>query len=233
MEAVAALQPVRHDDPLRDDRAPTPIVIQAPPARRSVLGTALQTLVLLLLLAVLAGIVLVLFSLASLLGATGQAASSVTGGVGNVAAQAGRALGDAGRTLRDAADPAHPPLGFSHDTELSALRAIRVGDALPGGRDYALTLAEIRRRDGADSPDAAFYAVVHAELRQPRETKILGQVVRRDVDPRDYSVYKGESFRVGRDFYRVNWVSFEDQAVALGTYRQPDRVTGSLKFELD
>ncbi len=197
------------------------------------LGTVLQALAVLLLLAVLGAVLLVLFTLASLLGVPGQAAGGLSGSVGSAAGQAGRALSDAGRAVRDATDPAHPPIGLSYDTELSALRVFRVGDALPGGQDYALTVSDVRRRDGAESPDTAFYAVIHAELRQPRETKILGQVVRRDADPHDYPVYKGESFRIGRELFRVNWLSFVDRSVAIGTYRQPDHAVGTLKLEVD
>jgi hypothetical protein len=46
-------------------------------------------------------------------------------------------------------------------------------------------------------------------------------------------VYKGESFRIGRAIYRVNWISQEDTSLAAGVYRRPDAVSASLKFEYD
>jgi hypothetical protein len=58
-------------------------------------------------------------------------------------------------------------------------------------------------------------------------------VVNSTRDPRDYYLYKGETFRVGRKLYKVNWVSLERNQVAIATYRDPDRVTAPLKFELD
>jgi hypothetical protein len=70
-------------------------------------------------------------------------------------------------------------------------------------------------------------------LRQPRETRLLGQLLRSDADPHDYVVYKGESFRIGRAWYRVNWISQEASAVAAGVYRHPDAVSSPLKFEYD
>ena len=91
----------------------------------------------------------------------------------------------------------------------------------------------IKRREGADSPDSALYAVIHAALRQPRETRVLGQLLRSDSDPHDYVVYKGESFRIGRALYRVNWISQEEAAIAAGTYRNPDAVRDPLKLEYD
>ena len=119
------------------------------------------------------------------------------------------------------------------DTEYSSLQTWKVGDSLPQARDYVLTVQGIRRREGADSADTALYAVIHAELRQPRETRILGQVVRSDRDAHDYIVYKGESFRVGRALYRVNWISQEEGSLAAGAYRRPDTVSAPLKFEYD
>jgi hypothetical protein len=202
------------------------------PSRLS-LGTAIQAMVLLLLLAIFGAVVLVLFAVASLLNVPGQMVGGVSGGLGGAAASAGQALSAAERSLRNAADPAHPPSGLTYDTEYSALHTWHLTDQLPPARDYVLTLQAIRRREGSESPDTALYAMVHAELREPRETRLLGQVVRTDRDARDYVVYKGESFRIGRTLYRVNWVSQEDGALAAGAYRHPDAVSAALKFEYD
>jgi hypothetical protein len=201
--------------------------------RRGLVGTALQVVLLLLLLSILAGVVLMLFAVLSLVNAPGQLAGGVTTGLGGVASEASRAVSGAQQALQNATDPNHPPTGLTYDNEFSALPVWHVGDELPGGSQYVLTLQAIRRRAGADSPDTALYAVVHAQLRQPRETRILGQLVRSDADPHDYVIYKGETFRIGRALYRVNWISEEDAAAAAGVLRHPDAATAPLKFEYE
>jgi hypothetical protein len=197
------------------------------------LGTAVQTVVLVLLLAVLAGVLVVLFAVLSLANAPGQVANGVGSRLGGVTADAGRAVANAQQALQNVADPNHPPIGLTYDTEFAALPVWHVGERLPDANQYVLTLQAIRRREAADSADAAQYAVIHAELRQPRETRLLGQVLRSDSDPHDYVVYKGETFRIGRALYRVNWVSLEAAQVAAGVYRHPDAVSSPFKFEYD
>src|SRR5207302_7249812 len=103
----------------------------------------------------------------------------------------GSAVGGAQQALQNATDPNHPPSGMTYDTEFASMQVWQVGQRLPDATDYVFTLQAIRRRDGATSPDTALYAVVHAELRQPRETRLFGQVVRSDPDAHDYVVYKG------------------------------------------
>ena len=137
------------------------------------------------------------------------------------------------QAVQNVADPNHPPSALAYDTEFTALDAWHVGDSLPGGTRYILTVKNIQHRDGASSPDTAEYATIHAELRQPNVTRLLGQVVRSDSDAHDYVVYKGEMFRIGRAVYRVNWVSQDENAVAAGVVRNPDGVTQALKFQYD
>jgi hypothetical protein len=187
-------------------------------------GTALQVVMLLLLLSILAAVV------ASV---PGQVAGGVGSQFGAASAQAGRAVSDAQQALQNATDPTHPPSGLAYDNEYAALDVWHVGNRVPGGSRYALSVASIKRRDGATSPDSALYAVIHAELREPRETRILGQLVRSNSDPHDHAVYKGEVFQIGRVLYRLNWVSEEDEAVAAGVLRHPDAVTSALKFEYE
>jgi len=201
--------------------------------RRGFLGTATQTVILLLLLTILAGVVLMLFALASLVGVPGQVAGGVGSRLTGVATEASRAVSGAQQALQNATDPNHPPTGLIYDHEFSTLLVWHIGEGLPGGSQYVLTLQTIKRRDLADSPDTAQYAVIHAELRQPRETRILGQLLRSDADPRDYVVYKGETFRVSRALYRVNWISQDESALAAGRYRNPDAVSAPLKFDVD
>jgi hypothetical protein len=200
---------------------------------RNVLGTAVQVVILLLLLSILAAVVLVLFAVASLVNVPGQVAGGVGSQLGGVASQANKAVTSAQQALQNATDPNHPPVGLVYDDEFTTLDVWHVGDSMPGGTQYVLTVQSVKRREGADSADTALYAVIHAELRQPRETRILGQLVRTDSDPHDAVVYKGETFRIGRAFYRVNWISQDENALAAGVLRRPDAVTQTLKFEYD
>lgn len=197
------------------------------------LSSAVQAVFLLLLLAILAGVVLMLFAVMSMLNAPAQLAGGVGAQLTGVSAQAGRAVSGAQQALQNVTDPNRPPTGLAYDTEYTALQTWRVGEQLPGGAQYVLSVQSIRRRDGTDSPDTGLFAVVHAELRQPRETRVLGQLLRSDSDGHDYVVYKGESFRVGRAWYRVNWISQEAASMAAGVYRHPDAVSSPLKFEYD
>jgi hypothetical protein len=206
--------------------------VAAPPSR-SLLGTAVQVVVLLLLLSILAAVVLVLFAVASLANVPGQVAGGVGSQLSGVASQANRAVSSAQQALQNATDPNHPPAGLTYDMELSSLSVWHTGDGLPGGTQYVVTLQTIRRREGAGSTDTALYAVMHAELRQPRETRLLGLLVRSDSDPHEYAVYKGETFRIGRALYRVNWISQAENAIAAGTLRNPDNTTQALKFEYE
>jgi len=210
-------------------REPQQIVVAAP--SRSLLGTAVQAVVLLLLLSILAAVVLVLFAVVAFVNVPGQVAGGVGSQLGGVAAQASRAVSGAQQALQNATDPNHPPSGLTYDNELASLQVWHVGDGLPGGSEYVLTLQGIKRREGADSPDTALYAVVHAQLRQPRETRLLGQLVRSDADPHDLVVYKGETFRIGHALYRVNWISQDEASLAAGALRHPDAATQSLKFD--
>lgn len=215
--------------PRERERERERVIVAAP--SRGILGTAVQGVILLLLLAILAAVVLVLFAVASLVNVPGQVAGGVGSQLGGVATQAGRAVSGAQQALQNATDPNHPPTGLTYDTEFSSLQTWHVGDGLPGGTDYVLTVQSIRRRDGADSPDTSLYAVVHAQLRQPRETRLFGQVIRSDTDPHDYAVYKGEAFRISRAVYRVNWISQEENGLAAGVVRRPDAVTAPLKLD--
>jgi hypothetical protein len=188
-----------------------------------ILSTTIQVLVLVLLLAVLAAVVQLLLLVTSV--------ANVPSQVSGATSQASRIVSSAQQAVQDATDPNHPPAGLTYDTEFTAIDTWRVGDGLPGGTDYVLTVRAIQRRSGAGSSDTALFATIHAELRQPHETRILGQLVRSDSDPHDYVVYKGELFRISNTAYRVNWLSQETDSVAAGVVRNPDAVTQPLKFD--
>lgn len=199
----------------------------------SFLRIALQLVTLLLLLTLTAGMAALILAVGSLVGLPGRTAESIGGRVGSAASDAARGVSEAARSLRDAADPAHPPTGFTYDQEYVELRVVGASQPIAEPREYSLILKEVRRREGAPTPDTALYAVGHAELRSPRETRILGQLVRSDSDPRDHVLYKGELFRIGRAIFRVNWVSLEQGRMAVLSLRTPDTVTGALKFEYE
>src|SRR5882762_7967433 len=137
-----------------------------------------------------------LFALASLVNAPSQVAGGLGSRLGGVASEASRAVSEAQQALQNATDPNHPPTGLIYDNEFSAVNVWHVNDRLASGAQYVLTIQAIKRRDGADSPDTAQYAVIHAELRQPRETRVLGQLIRSDPDAHDHVIYKGETFRI-------------------------------------
>jgi hypothetical protein len=193
---------------------------------RSGLGTAVLVVFLLLLLAILVGVVFVLWAMMSAVNTPSQV-------VGSVTTEANRAISSAQQAVQSVTDPNHPPTGLTYDSEFASLQVWRVGERLPDASKYVFTLQAIRRREGAESADTAQYAVVHAELREPNETRLFGQVVRSDSDPHDYVLYKGENFRIGQAVYRVNWISQEAAATAAGVYRHPDAVTAPRKFEYD
>ncbi|GAC1315492.1 MAG: hypothetical protein NVSMB2_07190 [Chloroflexota bacterium] len=215
--------------PERVDAPPAPIVItrESRDARSSLIGG----LTLVLLLAVLGAVLLVLFTVASLVNVPGQVAGGLGSRLGAVAETSGQAVARAQQAIEDATDPAHPPVGLTYDTEFSSLLVIHTAEHLPGGTDYALSLTGLTRRPNPASADVAQYATIHAELRQPHETRLLGQLLRSDSDAHDYAVYKGESFRVGRSVFRVNWVSASEASVAIAAYRAPDTISAPLKFD--
>lgn len=191
------------------------------------IGLLAKLTLLLILLAVLWGIVSFMSFAARAPGSLGeQVSTAIERSAGVVSAIAQRAS--------DALDPAHPPRSaLAQDVEIDELLRLDVGKPLPNTTTHAVTLASVQRRPGAEGPDAAVYAVLHSELRTPQETKVLGVTVHSSTDPRDYYLYKGETIRIGRKLYKVNWVSVERQQLALIAYREQDRVTAPLKVELD
>lgn len=235
---MSGLQPVLPPAPPEPAPGQAPIYYTLPaappPARASLaqgLIAALLLTIVLLLLALAAGSLLLVATLSGWGGRT-------VGDAGQRAAEtvrsAGDALGRAGQEARDRLDPSHPPReALLYDPEIDDFLKLNVGQPLPGGRDRAFTLAAIRSRDGETRPELARYAVVHGELRQPNETKVLGVTVRRDAEPRDDYLYQGEAFRLGGQVYKVNWISPERQQIALLKLRIPDRANLPLKFVYD
>jgi hypothetical protein len=191
------------------------------------IGLLLKLTLLLMLLAVLWGMVSFMGTMLRTPGAIGD---QVTGALQRGAG----AVGAAGQHVADTFDPAHPPRdALVQDVEIDELLRLDVGAKLAGSSTRELTVASIQRRADPSGPDGAVYAVIHGELREPQETKVLGMTVRSTRDPKDYYLYKGETIRIGRKLYRVNWVSVERQQLALVVYRDQDRVSAALKAEID
>lgn len=209
---------------------PPVVIVERPTPRRDPLDRALRLLMgiaLLLGVALLGTLLLLTVLVANQAGVLGR---QLGGGLESAATVLGRAI----QSTADRLDPAHPPRDpLVQDTEFSELRRVSAGQELGRAGGYVLTLTAIRKRAGASTADEAQYAVILRRLETPREQRVLGITVRQDWDEAEYVLYKGESFRLGRAYYKVNWLSVEQQDLAIGRYRTPDTVTAPLKIELD
>ena len=227
---------VRYDDRAQyEDRSEVGQVVIAPAPRPLTavdvvsrgIGTLIKLTVLLILLAVLWGLV-------AMVNAGVRAPGAIGEQIGNPVERSANAIGAVGQRVMDQFDPAHPPrLPLAHDIEIDELLRLNAGSQVSGSSTRTVTVASIQRRADPSGPDGAVYAVLHGELREPQETKVLGVTVRTTRDPQDYYLYKGETIRIGRKLYKVNWVSIERQQLALIAYREQDRVTAPLKAEID
>lgn len=229
---MSSLQPA--PPPAPPDRvADAPIHIAAParPGPGSNIVAGLLLAILLVMLALAAGLFLLVASVAGWGGrAVNDAGERAAAGVRS----AGEALGRAGQDARDRLDSSHPPReALAYDAEIDELLKLNVGQNLPGGKDRSFTLAAIKSRSEGGRPELARYSVVHSELRQPNETKVLGLTVHKDAEPRDDYLYQGEAFRLGGQVYKINWISPERQQVAIVRLRGPDQNGLPLKFSYD
>jgi hypothetical protein len=178
--------------------------------------------------------VLLLITVWNFFAVTGRATASIGDRLNEAVTRTEQAVSTVAQEVADARDPAHPPRAeLAQDVEFDSITRIALNGELPASRDHRLTLSDVRRRPDASNPDQAQYAVVHREFRQPRETKLLGQTILVDRDEKDYYLYKGQTVRIGRDLYKVNWVSLATGQIGLARYRQPDTFFGRLEFELD
>ena len=219
-------------EPYWDDRRLV-YVMDRPGRGRDPLDIGLRALAALAMLLLVALLVVILLAAISLFGVAGQVGSGF-GGLGGVVERAGAGVTRVTQGLADGLDPAHPPReALVKDTEFDELTRLNVGTALGKSSDYVFTIAEIKRRDGAASADEGQYAVVKRRYETARETRVLGLVVRTDRGEAEYYLYKGESFRLGRAYYKVNWVSLDRQQVAVARYRDVDGVRAPLKLEFD
>lgn len=181
-------------------------------------------------LALLLATLLVLLGLLQQLGAAPRALGELT----NAPAAAARAVTSAAQSARDALDPTHPPrTPLEYDAELDELRKVDVGQPLVPHPERDLTLRAIEKRVGADGPETAQYATIADRLKTPRELRVLGVVISRNDETRQYILYKGQLFRVARALYKVNWVAYEARQIAIGRLRSSDATVTALAFTVD
>jgi hypothetical protein len=185
-------------------------------------------------LVLIALLLILLVTLVNFMSLAGQPFAGVGERASAAADRTGRAIGDLLQGMADRVNPSHPPrVAIDQDTEFEGFRVVGVGELLGETGEYEFRVEAIRRRDGAGSPDTAQYAVVKRQYRTPRETKIAGVTIRVDRGEAEHYLDKGESFRLGRALSKINWVSAERGQIAVGQYRQPDRVTVPLDFAYD
>ncbi len=209
----------------------------SPPGRRGprprdllVWGLAATVLAIGIILCALA--LVVLASATSLLG--GGPLRPVGERLGQAVEQTSQELARAGQAAADTLDPTHPPReALRQDAEFDALQVVGVGEVLGQTAGSRLELASIARRADAASPDTAQYAVVRRTLVAPRPREVLGLRLGEERGEREHYLYKGQSFRLGSAYYKVNWVSVDRQQVAIARYRSADGLLGKLAFEYD
>ena len=211
-----------------------PYYYAAPVARPGLAQGLVTAILLAILLLILAIVAAVMFLALSAMGFGGRTVGEAGQRAAETARGAADVLGKAGQDARDRFDPTHPPRGMlQYDLEIEELLKLNVGQPLPGGGERAFIVAAIKSRDASERPELSRYAVIHSELRQPDETKVLGITVRRDTAPRDESLYTGEAFRLGARVYKVNWISAERQQIAVVQLRDPDRASVPIKYAYD
>jgi hypothetical protein len=185
-------------------------------------------------LALLVAVLLVMLAIVNQLGAAPRALGEIGANASAASAAAGRVVGDAAQSARDALDPTHPPRApLAYDVELDELRKVEVGGVIAPHPERELTLMKVEKRVGAESPEVAQFARVRDRLKTPAERRVLGIVVSRSDDEREQLLYKAQLFRVGRALYKVNWVAFDGQQVAIGRLRSADTAVGALAFAID
>ncbi|MCC7367496.1 MAG: hypothetical protein IT306_03680 [Chloroflexi bacterium] len=230
------LRPIREAEsaPANVHDAARPIIFQPAPRPRSALDTVSRGIGLLLRLTMLLILGAVLWGVVSFVGAGMRAPAAIGEGIGNAIERGAGVAAAAAQRVTDTFDPAHPPRqALAQDAEIDELLRLNIGGEIQGSTTRSITLASIQRRAEPTGQDSAIYAVLHSELRQPQETKVLGVTVRSTRDPQDHYLYKGETVRIGARLYKVNWVSMERQQLALVAYREQDRVAAPLKAQVD
>lgn len=225
---------IRYRDRRDDQSEDRPIAVRSSSAAPATLDMVSKGIGALIKLTFLLIMLAVLWAMVSTVGAGLRMPGAIADQIGSAVERGASAIGAVGQRVADHLDPAHPPRqALAQDVEIDELLRLNVGSQVTGSNTRDLTVASIQRRADPSGPDGAVYAVLHGELKQAQETKVLGVTVRSTRDPQDYYLYKGETIRIGRKLYKVNWVSMERQQVALVAYREQDRVAAPLKAEID
>jgi hypothetical protein len=225
---------MRPDPVPKTEESARPVVVARPKPRVALVDLLSRGIGLLLKLTLLLILLTILWGMVTLIGAGVRAPGVVGDQISGAIARGAGAIGAASQRVADTLDPAHPPRdALAQDVEIDELLRLNIGAQVSGSSIRDVTVAAIQRRADPSGPDGAVYAVLHGELREPQETKVLGVTVHSTRDPKEYYLYKGETVRIGRKLYKVNWVSIERQQVALIAYRDQDRVAAPLKAEID
>ena len=183
------------------------------------------------------GVLLCALALAALIGVASLAGGpwrSVGDQVGAAVARSGQAAAATGQAVLDVFDPRHPPRDLLRlDTEFDALVVVGVGEPLGATGVSRVDLAAIAKRADARDEATAQYAVVRRELAAPQPRRVLGVPLGEDRGQHEHYLYRGQSFRLGPHYYKVNWVSVDRQQAAIARYRTADGALGPLAFEYD
>jgi hypothetical protein len=214
--------PVAATAPGRAGGAPPPGVLLG--WALALAGLALGVLLCALALAALVGV-------ASLAGGPWQPMSDR---LGAAVSRAGAVALGAGQTAADLLDPRHPPReALPLDAEFDVLTVVSVGAPVGATGVSRVELASIVKRADAASDATAQYAVVRRTLVEPQARRVVGVPVGTDRGEHEHYLYRGQSFRLGPHYYKVNWVSLDRQQVAIARYRSADGAIGRLVFEYD
>ena len=184
------------------------------------------------------GILLCALALAALVGVlsvmNGGAFRSLGQPLGEAAQRSAQAVAEAEQSVRDTFDPRHPPRGgLRQDAEFDALQVVGVGELLGEAGVSELRLASLAKRNDAQDTASAQYAIVRRALAAPQPRRVLGVPLGEDRGEHEHYLYKGQSFRLGPRYYKVNWVSLDRQQVGVARYRSADDLIGPLAFEYD
>jgi len=184
------------------------------------------------------GILLCALALAVLVGVlslmNGGAFRSMGQPLGEAAQRSAQAVAEAEQSVRDAFDPRHPPRGgLRQDAEFDALQVVGVGELLGEAGASELRLAGLAKRNDAQDLATAQYAIIRRALAAPQPRRVLGVPLGEDRGEQEHYLYRGQSFRLGARYYKVNWVSLDRQQVGVARYRSADDLIGPLAFEYD
>ena len=183
------------------------------------------------------GVLLCALALAALVGVASLAGGpwrSVGDQEGAAVTRSGQAAAATRQGVLDVFDPRQPPRDpLRLDTEFDALAIVTVGETMGLTGVSRVDLTAIAKRGDAREDATAQYAVVRRELASPQPRRVLGVPLGEDRGQHEHYLYRGQSFRLGPHYYKVNWVSVDRQQVAIARYRTADGAFGPLAFEYD